>query len=430
METDLIINLSFIFVLLLLSGFFSGSETGLTGASKAKIYKLKNEGNKKANKVIALREDKENLIGAILFGNNVVNILASSMTAGVMIKIFGDEGILYATVIMTMLVLIFSEVLPKTYAINNSEKVALFVAPIFVYLVKILSPITRFVQFIVNIFLNLFAKKDKDDSDISGTDALRGAIEMHHDEGSVIKEDKDMLGSILDLPDIDVSNVMIHRKNMITENIDLPIDQLISYILDSNYTRIPLWRDNPDNIVGILHVKNLLKVIKAGKVIGRDITMEEICYKPWFVPENTPLSKQLQEFKLKRAHFALVVDEYGALQGLVTLEDVLEEIVGDIVDEHDSSETNDIVEDSDGYYIIKGSASIRDINRHLGWSLPYDEATTIAGLIIHLSETIPEVGEKFEYENIIFDIKEKENNQITLVGIKELDLEDVNNNEE
>ncbi|MCH2038325.1 MAG: CNNM domain-containing protein, partial [Rickettsiales bacterium] len=160
METDLIISISIIFLLLLISGFFSGSETGLTGASRAKIYKLKNEGNRKAAKVLKLREDKENLIGAILFGNNVVNILATSISAGVMIELFGEDGVLYATAIMTALVLIFAEVLPKTFAIQNSEKVALTVSPIFIYLVRLLSPITRFVQFLVNLVLNLFASKE------------------------------------------------------------------------------------------------------------------------------------------------------------------------------------------------------------------------------------------------------------------------------
>lgn len=418
METDFIISILIIFLLLLISGFFSGSETGLTGASRAKIYKLKNEGNRKAAKVLKLREDKENLIGAILFGNNVVNILATSISAGVMIELFGEDGVLYATAIMTALVLIFAEVLPKTYAIQNSEKVALTVSPIFIYLVRLLSPITRFVQFLVNLVLTFFSPKENDPDHVSGTDALRGAIEMHHDDGSVIKEDKDMLGSILDLPQMDVADVMVHRKNMVTIDINLPIDELIQMVLDSNYTRIPLWEDNPENIVAILHVKNILRAIKAQKKEGTEIDIKDISYEPWFVPESTSLSKQLHEFRNKRNHFALVVDEYGALQGLITLEDVLEEIVGDINDEHDTSDEN-LMSEKDGWYVLNGSATIRDINRQFGWNLPDNDATTIAGLIMHESETIPDTGSIFEYHNFIFDIREKDSNQITQVAIKQ-----------
>lgn len=417
METDLIVNISIIFLLLLISGFFSGSETGLTGASRAKIYKLKNEGNPRAAKVLKLREDKENLIGAILFGNNVVNILASSIAASVMIEIFKEDGVFYATAIMTVLVLIFAEVLPKTYAIQNSEKVALIVSPIFVYLVRILAPITRFVQFVVNLVLRSLSSKDDDPNLISGTDALRGAIQMHHDDGSVIKEDKDMLGSILDLPEMDVADVMVHRKNMVTVDINLPYDDLIRIVLESNYTRIPLWENNPENIVAVLHVKNLLKAIKSQKKLGENINIREVAYEPWFVPENTSLNRQLQEFRNKRNHFALVVDEYGALQGLITLEDVLEEIVGDIIDEHDLSEET-IMPEKDGWYLLNGSSTIRDINRQFGWNLPDEDATTIAGLIIHESETIPNIGDVFEYHNFIFDIREKDSNQITKVAIK------------
>lgn len=424
MDSDIAINIGVVFLLLFVSAFFSGSETGLTGASRAKIYKLKNEGNKKARKVIRLREDKENLIGAILFGNNVVNILASSLAAGVMIELFGKEGIFYATAVMTVLVLIFAEVLPKTYAIQNSERVALWVAPIFIYLVKIFSPITRFVQFLVNICLNMLSRKKEDDEHaVSGADALRGAIEMHHDEGSVIKEDKDMLGSILDLPNLDVSKVMVHRKNMSTIDITTPPDELMQKVLESNYTRIPLWKDNPDNIVGILHVKNLLRILQTGKKIGTDIPIEEVTYDPWFVLENTPLSKQLHAFREKQTHFALVVDEYGALQGLVTLEDVLEEIVGDIIDEHDADEKH-LVEEKDDWYVVNGTLPIRDVNRQLGWSLPENEATTIAGLIIHEAGNIPERGESFEYYHTLFEVRAKDRNQITKIALKQLENND------
>lgn len=411
----LIYYLGSILLLIIFSGFFSGSETGLTAASRAKIHKLRLEGNENAEKVSFLHENKEKLIGTILLGNNLVNILASALATSVMIQIFGEQGVFYATFIMTIVVLVFAEVLPKTYALQNSEKVALSVAPIMIWLVRLFYPITSTVQMFIEKVLSLFGMRaDLEDDLISGEEAIRGAIELHHHEGTVQKDYRDMLGSILDLEKVEVGEIMVHRKKMVTIDIASPTSSIVRQVLEGSHTRVPLWKRNPDNIVGILHVKDLLKSLQEHIGDIEELDIMQIASPPWFIPETTSVSKQLHEFRKERKHFALVVDEYGALQGLVTLEDILEEIVGEIMDEHDD-EADGIQEAKDGWYYLNGTVTIRDINRNLDWKLPDEEATTIAGLIIHEAETIPDVGEIFSFYGITFEIHEKEQNQITKI---------------
>lgn len=421
-----------IFILLLISGFFSGSETGLTAASRAKIHKLKIEGSKRAKQVSILREDKERLIGAILLGNNLVNIAASTIATAVAIRLVGEGGVFYVTIIMTLLVLIFAEVMPKTYAIQNSEKVALGVAPIFMVLVKILAPITHTVQVIVNItmrFLRLVPKEGEHKEVVSAIDAIRGAIELHHHEGAVVKSYRDMLGGVLDLNEITVADVMIHRKQMWSLDIETSPEDLIHTALDGHHSRIPLWQDNHDNIVKILYVKNLVKTLKSYKGDIADLNIADIAVDPLFIPETTLLSDQLNAFRENRYRIAMVVDEYGDLQGLVTLEDILEEIVGLINDEHEADTTlQGAVEEQEGVYRFPGNMPIRDINRELGWELPDDDATTVAGLVIFEAETIPEVGQSFEFHDYAFDVLEKEGNQLTVLRVSKIDDPEVGNN--
>lgn len=404
----------------MLSAFFSGSETGLTAASRAKIHKLKVEGHRRAAMVSKLHAEKERLIGAILLGNNAVNIAASVVATSIAIRLFGDEGMVYVTIVMTLVVLIFAEVLPKTYAFNNSEKVALFVAPVFIYLVKFLSPITDFIQWIVNRFIHIRdSKGTQSDDDVSGTEELRGAIALHHHEGAVMKQDKDMLGSILDLAETEVSEVMTARTSMFTIDIATSTEALVEEVLNSPHTRIPFWQDKPDNIIGILHVKDLLAAIQNINGNLKKLDIQPILTKPWFVPENTTLNSQLRAFRDKRLHFCLVIDEYGDLQGMITLEDIIEEIVGQIEDEHDI--THEIMkQEEDGSYRLEGLMTIRDINRELDWNLPEDEAATIAGLLIHETGDIPEEGEHYTFHGIQFVVVKKENNQIMTLKIKKV----------
>ncbi len=406
-------------LLILASAFFSAAETALTAASRAKIYKLKTNGNKRAILVTKLRSNKEKMIGSILLGNTAVNIFASSIATSIAISSYGEEsGVLYSTILMTVLTVVCAEVLPKTYAVYNSVSVSLKVAPALLFFIKISTPFTKMVQIIVNILLKVFGGKHRPEM-ISPIDELRGTIELHHREGKVVKPDRDMLGSILDLSETEVGDIMVHRKNIYSIDVDKPTAEIIKFVLESEYTRIPLWKDTTDNIVGLLHAKALLKALKEHDGIVENLKIMEIAKEPWFVPETNMLSNQLLQFREKRNHMAFVVDEYGDLVGLVTLEDILEEIVGQIDDEHDKVSTG-IKKLKSGSYRIRGDINIRDINRQLDWKLPDEEAATIAGLLINQAEYIPDVGQEFRFFGFRFKILKKNNNQITSVLVKKI----------
>lgn len=407
-------------LLLIISAFFSASETGITAASRAKIHKLKMEGNRRAKLVSKLRQEKEKLIGGILFGNNVVNIAASAITTSLFLKLFGDDGVYIATAVVTVLVVIFGEVMPKTYALTFPEKVAMRVAPLLSLIVTLFAPITHTVQFLVSRTFRIFRISQKNDNDLSGADALRGAIELQLQEGGVVKNDRDMLGSILDLSEMEVGEIMIHRKQMDMLRSDMPTEAIIDFVLSTLHTRIPVYSDSPDNIIGILHAKELLKLLKRGE--RKSLTTDDILKmlkKPWFIPETTTLRDQLHAFMKARNHLAIVIDEYGSVLGLVTLEDILEEIVGQIDDEHDSKSAV-AKKEMDGSYLVEGGATLRDINRELDWKLPDDNATTIAGLVIHEAQSIPDIGQSFAFHGFHFQVMKKQRNQITLLRVKKL----------
>jgi Mg2+/Co2+ transporter CorB len=419
------IEIIIILCLIAFSGFFSGSETALTAVSRARIYHLVKDGNKRAQRVEKLRERKEALIGAILLGNNLVNIAAASIATTLAIRLWGVEyGPLYATIIMTLVVLIFAEVLPKTIAINNSEKVSLRVARPLGWCVWLFAPVTALVQHFIGFLLHLIGIDLKGKSLSTATEAIRGTIELHHSEGEVEKADRDMLGSILDLSDREIEEIMLHRKNVYSIDLWQEPDVIIQQAIDSVHSRIPLYKDNPDNIVAVLHVKDVLKLVTSGKIgITREM-IRRIASRPWFVPETTPMNEQLFAFRQKRQHFACVVDEYGAFQGIVTLEDIIEEIVGEIDDEHDKLEVSEIIPFGENAHRVSGTVTIRDLNRHLDWELPDDNATTIAGLVLHEAEMIPEQGAIFEFFEIRFTIDERIGNQITQLILEPLNGED------
>ena len=417
METALLVSLFIIALLLVVSAFFSGSETALTAASKPRLHHLERRGNARARLVNRLIERKERLIGAILLGNNAVNIFASALATSVLIGLFGEAGIAYATVGMTLLILIFAEVLPKTYALRNADRVALAVAPLLRVIVVVLSPVTVAVQAIVRVTLRLFGvEADEGGIDVSAQQELRGAIELHARDGAMVKQERDMLGSILDLEDVEVGEIMVHRNSMTTIDADEPSSRIVDQAIASPYTRIPLWRGEADNIIGILHAKDLLRAVRAHRGDLDELDVSSAMSEPWFVPDTTSLLRQLQAFRRRRAHFALVVDEYGALMGMVTLEDILEEIVGDIADEHDIVFTG-VRANPDASFTVRGTVTIRDLNREFEWDLPDEEAATIAGLIIHEAQQIPEVGQSFAFYGFKFDVLARQRNQITSIRV-------------
>lgn len=402
-----------IMILLVLSGFFSGSETALTAASRARTHALAKSGNKRASMVARLIESRERLIGALLLGNNLVNILASALATSLFLKLFGDAGVVYATLVMTLLVLIFSEVLPKTWAIANAEKFALNVAPVVRVLVILFGPIVAAIEVIVRLVLRIFGIRIDDSTAVlSAHEELRGTLDLQHLEGGLIKADKDRIGGLLDLAELEVSDVMVHRTKLFALNADLPAEELVEEVLASPFTRIPLWRDDPDNMVGLLHAKDVLRAIATIKGDMEQFELAKVMSPLWFIPDTTSLQNQLNAFLKRKTHFALVVDEYGEVMGLVTLEDILEEIVGEIADEHDI-ELPGLKPQADGSVIVEGSVPIRDLNRATDWNLPDDEATTIAGLVIHEAKMIPEERQIFTFHGFRFTVLSREKNRIT-----------------
>jgi Mg2+/Co2+ transporter CorB len=419
MDNELIFYGLTILLFLLISAFFAAAETALTAVSRPRIYQLVMDGNKRAQIVSRLRKEKESMIGTVLLGYNAVNIAASVLATSLSIKFFGEgQGLVITTIIMTLLVVIFTEVLPKTYAIQNAERTSLVLAFPLSLLVKLLWPITYSIHIFIRFVFKCFGVDiNKANTLISSTDVIRGTIELHHREGRMIKQDRDMLGSILDLNDIEVENIMTHRMEVETLDADLSADELIKMAVSTMHSRIPLWRGEADNIIGVLHVKDLIKIMREQKGELTSEAILSICSQPWFIPETTSLRDQLLAFRSKRQHFAFVVDEYGGWQGIVTLEDIIEEIVGDIDDEHDESDS-EIQKIGDNTYLINGSVTIRDINRQLGWNLPDEDASTIAGLLIHEEETIPSVGEVFTLHGFNCTVMEKSAMQITRLKLE------------
>ncbi|HEX3710278.1 MAG TPA: HlyC/CorC family transporter [Pseudolabrys sp.] len=414
------ISLGIVAVCLLLSAFFAGSETALTASSRASMARLEKQGNKRAAIVNRLLEQRERLIGALLLGNNAVNIAASALATGVLLAWFGSAGVVYATVGMTVLVVVFSEVLPKTAAFNAPDRIALGVARPMLWIVKLLGPVLMAVEALVRLLLKLIGINIGEDHDIlSAREELRGAVDLFHREGGVEKTDRDMFGGVLDLRELAVSEVMIHRTDMITLDADDEAEDVVNAVIASPVTRIPMWRENPENIVGVLHVKDLLRALHAVDGDAAKVDVGALMSAPWFVPDTRLVSEQLKAFRRRKTPFALVVDEYGEVEGLVTLEDILEEIVGDITDEHDPAIPG-VRRQPDGSVNVDGGVSIRDLNRVMDWNLPDEEATTIAGLVIHEARSIPEAGQSFTFHGFRFRVLRRERNRITALRIQPL----------
>ena len=414
------LSLVIVLVCLLLSAFFAGSETALTASSRASMARLEKHGNKRAALVNRLLAQRERLLGALLFGNNAVNIAASALATGVLLAWFGHAGIVYATVVMTVLVVVFSEILPKTAAFNAPDRLALLVAGPMNVFVKVFGPVLMAVEALVRWMLKLIGiTVGEEEGVLSAREELRGAVDLFHREGEVETLDRDMFGGVLDLRELVVSDVMIHRTDMITLDANDSPEATVNAVIASPVTRLPLWRDNPENIVGILHVKDLLRALHAVDGDAGKVDIASLLKAPWFVPDTRSVSEQLKAFRRRKTPFALVVDEYGDVEGLVTLEDILEEIVGDITDEHDVAMPG-VRRQPDGSVNVDGAVPIRDLNRVMDWNLPDEEATTIAGLVIHEARSIPDVGQSFTFHGFRFRVLRKNRNRITALRIQPL----------
>jgi Mg2+/Co2+ transporter CorB len=411
-----------ILFLLVLSGFFSGSETALTAASRGKLRAQADKGSRGAQRALKITEDNERLIGSVLLGNNLVNILAASLATALFTRAFGESGVALATLVMTLLVLIFAEVLPKTYAISNAETAAALVSRPIGLIVMVFSPIVAAVRLLVRGVLRLFGVTIDPDSHILAVrEEIAGALQLGHSEGVVEKEDRDRILGALDLGERTVEEIMLHRSGIEMINADDTPDAILEQCLQSSHTRLPVYRDDPENIIGVIHAKDLLRAMhKSGQGNTGRFEITDVAMTPYFVPETSTLDEQMRQFLRRRTHFALVVDEYGSLQGLITLEDILEEIVGEITDEFDPDADHAVTKAEDGQFLVDGAMTIRDLNRATDWNLPDDEANTVAGLVIHEAQMIPVTGQVFSFHGFRFEVLKREGNRITRLKIRPL----------
>ncbi|MCA3458444.1 MAG: HlyC/CorC family transporter [Rhodobacter sp.] len=417
-----------ILLLLVMSALFSGSETALTAASRGKLRAQADKGSSGAAAALKVTEDNERMIGALLLGNNIVNITSASLATALLTRMFGDSGVALATFVMTSLVLIFGEVLPKTYAITNAEVAASRVAPLIRVVILVFSPVVSVVRALVRVLLRLFGvRADPDGHILSLREEIVGAIALGHSGGAVEKEDRDRLLGALDLNDRTVDEVMRHRSQIEMIDADRSPDEILTQILASPHTRLPVYRDSDENILGVIHAKDLLREVdrlvrgpQGNEGALADLDILKIAMKPYFVPDTTPLDEQMRQFLKRHTHFALVVDEYGALRGLITLEDILEEIVGEIADEFDLAQDTVLKRAENGDYFVEGSMTIRDLNRAMDWQLPDDEANTIAGLVIHEAQMIPNEKQAFSFHGFRFEVVTRRENRITKLRVRPL----------
>jgi Mg2+/Co2+ transporter CorB len=409
-----------VFVCLLISAFFSASETALTASSRAAMMRLEKQGNRDAGIVNRLLATRERFLGAILFANNLTNIAASTLATGLLLAAFGKTGVIYATLVMTVLIFVVAEVLPKTAAFNAPDRMALAVAEPVEGTVRLFSPILSAVEWLVRIILGSIGMPvGKIQSILSPREELRGAVDLMHRAGVVEKLDRDMMGGLLDLRELTISDVMVHRTKMVMIDADEQPKELIDAVLAAGVTRIPLWRGSPDNVIGVLNAKEVWRALHAAEGDASRIDILALAKPPWFVPDTMPLYEQLKAFRHRKTPFALVVDEYGELEGLVTLEDIVEEIVGDISDEHDIAVPG-VRALPDGSVNVDGAVPVRDLNRAMDWNIPDHEATTIAGVVIHESRSIPEPGQNFTFHGFRFHVLRKARNRITALRVTPL----------
>lgn len=407
-----------IFVLLSVSAVFSAAETALTGASRARMHQLEKDGDRAAKRVNKLIDNQETMIGSVLLGNNLINILSSALVTEVLTKsIPGAWGVAISTVLMTVLVLVYAEVLPKTLAIGRPDDTSRLLSAPTLFVVRIFGPVIAVIQSVIRGTLHLFGFEVSPEADaFAAQEEIRGAVEYHHAEGLVEGSDRRMIGGVLDLAEMDVSEVMIHRKNIAMLDSDLSPRELVEQALNATYTRLPIYQGEQDNVIGVMHARDLARAVSAVRGDVDQLDILAIAREPWFIPDTTNLRDQLHAFLKRKSHFALIVDEYGALQGLVTLEDILEEIVGDIEDEHDAA-VEGVRRQADGSANVDGVVTIRDLNRAMDWDLPDDDAVTVAGLVIHEAQTIPEAGQTFIFHGHRFQVLRRQRNQVTALRV-------------
>ncbi|MFT4150428.1 MAG: CNNM domain-containing protein [Paracoccaceae bacterium] len=413
----------FVLFAILVSALVSAAETALGAASRTRLREMADRGRRGAALAATLAEDGERRAGPLLVANTLARVMAGALAAQDLARAGTAAPGLVAGLAVTAALLALADVLPRTLAATHPEGVAARLAPAVAVLVAGLSPLVALLRGLARALLSPFGvKADPEARILAAREELAGAIAQGHSEGAVEKEARDRLLGALDLSHRTVDEIMRHRSGIEMIDAALPPAAMIDRALASPHTRLPLYRDEEENIVGVLHAKDLLREVHRLRVEGADIATLDagrIAMKPYFIPDTTTLDEQMREFLARRSHFALVVDEYGALQGLITLEDILEEIVGEITDEMDV-----VVRDGglkrarDGDYLVDGAMTIRDLNRRMDWHLPDDEANTLAGLVIHEAMTIPEEGQVFRFHGFRFEIATRRDNRVARLKVR------------
>jgi len=401
-------------ILLFISAYFSGSETGMMSLNRYRLRHLEKQKHRGAKRVSKLLERPDRLIGLILIGNNLVNIAASAIATIIGMRLFGDVGVVYATFVLTLVVLIFAEVTPKTLAALYPEKVSFPSSIILTILLKVLYPVVVFVNAITNGFLSLLriSPEQREQHSLS-TEELKTVV---NESSALLPErDQNMLVGILDLENVTVEDIMIPRNELFGIDINEDWKKIQKQLTQSNHTRVLLYRDNIDDVVGYIHMRDALRLLSKNQFTKA--TLLRATRELYFIPEGTPLNVQLLKFQHAKERLGLVVDEYGDIQGLVTLEDILEEIVGDFTTTMTPTPSEEVHQQPDGSYLIDGSATIRDINKEMSWDLPTDGPKTLNGLIIEYLEDIPQAKLSVRIAGYPVEIVDVSDNMIKTVRI-------------
>lgn len=412
MDSDLWIQILELVVLLALSGFFSSAETAMVSVSKIRLRTLEEEGNKKAALALKILENQSKMLSAILIGNNLVNTSAASI-ASVIAYSFGGAAVSIATFIITFLILVFGEITPKTWATINADKLALAYAPIIIFLMKILTPVIWFVNLFSSGILKLMGIQDSN-KNISMTESeLRTIVDVSHEEGVIEEDEKDMINKVFDLGDAKAKDVMVPRVHVVMAEIDSTYKDLLEIFREEKFTRIPIYKDKIDNIIGIVNMKDLLMYDDFSH-----FDMQKILRKPKFTYENKKVSELLIEMKQSTFNLAIVMDEYGEFSGIVTLEDIIEEIVGDVQDEYDAHEEENIIKLNNQTYDVKGYLSLHDLNDYLDLDLDSEDFDSVGGLVIDALGRLPQTNDETALPNgIRIKVLKVEKNRIESVRL-------------
>lgn len=412
METSDILQLVILVLLLSASAFFSSAETALMTSNKLRIRNLAENGDKRAEKVLEITANTDKMLSAILIGNNIVNLSASALSTTLTLKLFGSSLVGVATGILTFLILVFGEITPKNVASKNAEDMALKYIGIISVLVIVLTPAIYIVNKVAGIVISLFIKNNDDNSMVT-EDELRAMVEVSHEDGVIEKEEKKMIVNVVDFGDTVAGDIMLPRVDMVMVSVESSYGEILKIFREERYTRIPVYEESPDNVIGILNVKDFLLIEDK-----ENFSVKEHLREPLYTYEYKKTSSLMVDMRKTGANIVIVLDEYGTTVGLITLEDMLEEIVGEIRDEFDADEDEGITKISETEYLIDGSTNLDDVNDRIGLELSSEEYESIGGIIMEKLGRLPVEGEVITFDNIILTVKKMDHARIEKVGLK------------